>query len=758
MRGEYTILSRNDREKTSKSYGATESGPHLEDLFTNTYRNVLSDLDETAVSTGTWSDTIGEKDDEPVHPDTSEEEVAGQTFDNIEDNILILGPIASGGQAYINQAIDKKFSRTIAVKSLHDKLKVKPEYRRAFITEAKVTAQLEHPAIIPVYGLYEDDARGLHLSMKLVRGKTLKDYLSRLRNHYQKLPYREMVRSERSLIWKRLNIFLRVCEAISYVHHRQVIHRDLKPENIMIGSFNETYVMDWGIAEYREDGQHIASGQVAGTLQYMAPEVIRKEPYDTRSDIFLLGLILYEITFLKRAYTSSKTREEAIDKASHCRVEPFEHLFKNKVDEDLKRIIAKAMSPDPDLRYQSVQELTSDLNNYEMGDEVRANPDNFARKIQRHLRHHYKVMLFLCVLLLCAFATALSIGLYREVEHRRQINQRDRVMAEAYSKGIYTCSRFDRQFKNFENILVAIAGQTALLFRSNPQQPHAEFYTYKDSINPARYPKGVVHSPTFQLDISMDDLLFIHPESGKDPSEAIKKEMNVLYYLEDSLRSAVVNSLGKDIPLHASRQEQNDIMLNRILPPLTLVYVGLTSGLHVSYPFRTDYPRDFDPRVRGWYTDAIREPHRAIWSTPYLDSTESNSPVVISCSKAILDQDDKIIGVAGVDIMLSQLIKMLEKTGNTGDFILKKMLLDKTGRIMADSSGEWNPTVVGEELKFSTHPRMDMLKKMWSERNGWIFLSENGTNYLIFYLEIESLQWLYIERINFDKLMKSVND
>ncbi len=739
-----------DGAEKDAEFQGTNTG--IGELITEVCRNIVSGITGTKVSD--WDETIYEE-NTPLDTSTTAEEISAENFDSLDLHVELREEIARGGQACINRGFDKKFHRVIAVKSLHDKLKTKEDYRRAFISEAKVTAQLEHPSIIPVYGIYEDGRDGLHLSMKLIHGRTLKEYLELTRLRYRKISPLARKRNERTLRWKRLDIFQRVCEAIAYVHYRKVIHRDLKPENIMIGSFNETYVMDWGIAEYRDQHDSTWTGKVAGTLQYISPEIINKQAYDERSDIFLLGLILYEIVFLKQAYAPSKTKEEAIYKARHCLIEPFIHYFKCKVDKDLKMIIAKALEPKPEDRYQSVKALEKDLAAYSRGNEVSANPDNIFSKILRKVRLHYKILLFFSLVLLLSFTALVAVALYREMNHRQVAAKKDRAMAEIYSRGLYSCSHFDRQFRDYEYLLSSIAGEAALLYKADRIQnlePH--LYTIQDLKNPETAPPDFAYAPTFKKNISLDYVTFIYPNITDTPSPEYRSMMDVLSLLKGSLRAAVVNSLVPPPSKNADAATINHIIRNVTKPTVSSVFAGFRNGLFIVYPSRTDISPNYDPRKRNWYINAVNSPRQAVWSKPYVDTGEFKD-LVISCSRAILDDYNQPIGAAGADVSLNQLISTLCETGNSGKFVKDKFLVDESGNIIADSSGKLVASRGdNDELEFRRFPYSKLLPKMWERKNGWLFSEENGVNYLYFYLEIESLQWLYIERIDFEELLE----
>ena len=303
------------------------------------------------------------------------------TLDDIKDNFALLDEFAEGGTATVFTARDRKLSRLVAVKSLKMGEGGNKDMLEAFVTEAKVTAQLDHPGIIPIYGLFTDDRQGIHLVMKLVNGKTLREYLHNITLNYRTRGIDAF--DEDALLRKRLEIFVRVCDTIAYAHHRNVIHRDLKPDNIMIGKYMEVYVMDWGLAKVlEEDGGN--SVKISGTPRYFPPEVLRHEELDLRSDIFTLGLILQEVVTLQPAVGGNDVKEY-LSNILQGKLEPIEHQFNWKIDNDLQAIILKATEYDMNQRYQTVDELSEDLRRYMGGLSIAARKDNIFRKILRHI-------------------------------------------------------------------------------------------------------------------------------------------------------------------------------------------------------------------------------------------------------------------------------------------------------------------------------------------------------------------------------------
>jgi eukaryotic-like serine/threonine-protein kinase len=288
----------------------------------------------------------------------------------LADPYLDQGEVARGGMGSVRHAWDSVLQRHVAVKIVSPRLASDPTALQRFTEEARITAQLDHPNIVPVHLLAHAPDESPCLAMKLVQGRTLLAHL----------------RSMPSPPWSHatldevLGIFLKVCDAVAFAHSKGIVHRDLKPENIMVGSFGQVYVMDWGIAKVLDadapeatltPGQAVSSRGPMGTPAYMSPEqALRFEPdINERTDVFLLGAVLYEIltgrpphqgpnlvALLYRAITATIT--PAKDAAPERHVPP-----------GLSRIAQRAMARAPADRYASVTEMKRDIEGFLRGDE-----------------------------------------------------------------------------------------------------------------------------------------------------------------------------------------------------------------------------------------------------------------------------------------------------------------------------------------------------------------------------------------------------
>ena len=284
-------------------------------------------------------------------------------FPDLDRAYSLKGVICTGGNALVSLAEDKFLKRTVVLKSLRGDLQNDPVKRRSFLREAQLMAQLDHPFIVPVYGSVRDSAGGLHIVMKRICGESLRELLKKLRDKYSSV--RMSRTEERKSLILRLILFTRVCDAIAFAHSKRVLHGDLKPGNIMIENLRNVYVMDWGNAQIVKDDPDfcILKDTISGTPGYLPPEAVRGECMDFRSEVFTLGLILFELVTLSKAVTGATARDILL-KLRDGKCNPIRHKFNIPISRDLRAILKKALQPDREKRYQSVSEIAEEIRNY----------------------------------------------------------------------------------------------------------------------------------------------------------------------------------------------------------------------------------------------------------------------------------------------------------------------------------------------------------------------------------------------------------
>ncbi len=257
----------------------------------------------------------------------------------------ILELIGTGGMANVYKALCHRLNRFDAVKIMHDDTAANEELRRRFHTESKAVAMLSHPNIVSVYDVSHSDGIE-YIVMELVNGITLKDYMK----EKGKLSADETV-----------NCSSQIAKALAHAHERGIIHRDIKPQNIMLLKDGLIKVADFGIASLQNDIE-LPTEEALGSVHYIAPEQARGHQPDARSDIYSLGIVMYEMLTGKLPYNGETAVEVAIKHMNATPVAPRELV--PDIPPELERITLKAMEPSLDDRYQTAKELLADLEEY----------------------------------------------------------------------------------------------------------------------------------------------------------------------------------------------------------------------------------------------------------------------------------------------------------------------------------------------------------------------------------------------------------
>lgn len=679
---------------------------------------------------------------------------------DIHEEYLSLEVFAEGGQAFVSIAKDKNLGRVTAVKSLKKEFLTDGAVLDDFLKEAQVTAQLDHPAIIPIYGLNKDKENGIHLAMKLINGKTLRDYLKNIVLNYRMKGIQAF--DERDSLRKRLEIFLPVCDAVAFAHHKNIMHRDLKPENIMIGEYMEVYVMDWGIAkkihEPEGDGRDDQlNPNVSGTPRYFSPEAVIGARCDERSDIFTLGLILQEIVTLQYA-TVGDTQQNLMENIRDGILAPVEHLFKARIDGDLKAIIRKATASDKADRYSSVTRLAEDLRHYMSGMEVSARPDDFFMKIARYAYHHRRLMLTGTLLILLGAASLTAVSIYDKLKLVEETSTRTHIMNSVYGQTASSAADFDMTALHIENKLAALAGELVYLFRfyHDGKDKNGTFYFY-DGNNKVATPSDAVYSPYYKRLISLSH--GIGKRSSDTPPESAERFIAKVSPLLPNLFHGLLESVpGQHLTRTTFPALQADLLKNGM--PVKSFYIASPDGVHMGYPWRDVFHEKFDPRKRPWYQRALtgRGP---VWGKPYID-TDGAEGLSIPCSMAVRGRDGTLHAVAGLDMSFNQLADRIMKTGNQGPHVLEKALVTQEGRIIVSTCSEFINRSFDPGNYENPEPEMPLfhdeeLRKriLRSGKNsyGLLVRREKGKEILYSYIHLKIFDLFYVEMIDFSALL-----
>lgn len=288
----------------------------------------------------------------------------------------VIKSVGKGGMGEVLLAYDTKCGRRVALKKIRADLLEYKNLHNRFLKEARITSQLTHPAIMPIYAI-EDKNQVVYYTMPFVQGETLKQILRTTREQEKK---DEKLHHIGGSIPALVRIFISVCQAIAYAHSKGVLHRDLKPENIIIGEYGEILILDWGLAklisapESEDEKISINSptdfpeltrpGKVVGTVSYMAPERAQGKPATIQTEIYSLGIILFQILTLRAPFQRGSLEEFRQKMDKETLEDPTVVAPYRDVPRLLSRIAVKCLAKDPLERYSSVDELLRELENY----------------------------------------------------------------------------------------------------------------------------------------------------------------------------------------------------------------------------------------------------------------------------------------------------------------------------------------------------------------------------------------------------------
>jgi serine/threonine protein kinase len=255
--------------------------------------------------------------------------------------------LGQGGMSAVFKATDPNLKRVVAVKMIHSHLSNEPDFVRRFEEEAKAVAQLRHPNIIQVYDFNHDDDN-YFMVLEFVPGETIQDHLKRLNASGRRLS-----------ITNALEYMIDICEAVDYAHQRGMIHRDIKPANLMLNVMGQAILMDFGIAKIVGGTQHTATGAVVGTAMYMSPEQIKGEHPDRRSDIYSLGVTLFEMVGGRPPFEADSAMTLMMMHINDPVPNPKD--LNPEVPDDLVAVINKALAKHPNDRFQTAAQMATAL-------------------------------------------------------------------------------------------------------------------------------------------------------------------------------------------------------------------------------------------------------------------------------------------------------------------------------------------------------------------------------------------------------------
>lgn len=267
----------------------------------------------------------------------------------ISKRYVIEEMLGQGGMSAVYKSTDPNLKRVVAIKVIHSHLSNNPDFVQRFEEEAAAVAQLRHHGIIQVYDFNRDDDL-YYMVLEFVPGETIQDHLKRLNDSGRKLSPKSAIEYMAS-----------ICDAVDYAHQRGMIHRDIKPANLMLTTTGQLILMDFGIAKIVGGTRHTATGAVVGTAMYMSPEQIKGEQPDRRTDIYSLGVTLFEMVSGRPPFDAESAMTLMMMHINDPVPDP--RKLNPDIPEPLVAIINKALAKDPNHRYQTAAQMAAALRN-----------------------------------------------------------------------------------------------------------------------------------------------------------------------------------------------------------------------------------------------------------------------------------------------------------------------------------------------------------------------------------------------------------
>lgn len=599
-----------------------------------------------------------------------------------------IGLLGEGAMGAVHEARDVVLGRKVAVKTLLPDVRREKAFYNRFLAEMQITAQLDHPHIVPIYGLEVAGDGTVAYAMKLIAGQEFGELLDAARVE---------VEAGRPLAGNhtlegRLEVFLKVCDAVAFAHEHGVVHRDLKPSNIMIGAHNEVYVMDWGIARvmgpggasadaglelYDREGEPLAKertrvGQMLGTPAYMSPEqaTALNDQLDGRSDLYTLGLILQEAVTLKAPVTGN-TAVALITKAMQAKREPV-RAIRGTIPREIEAIITKATHKEPAERYATVKELAADLRAFLRNEETSAAPDSGVQKIGRWIsKHRIHSMAIMLTLLLAGAGTAIGLLIrtnsIRQAQHEAEMNRQ-----EMQTRSALSAQTVDNELQRYEWALGRLVG-TAQTVLSHAGTSEAPVYFTTDFAGTDK-PSDLTPSAHYGGPVSVEFPAFsLSP--GVDRS-AVESELRSLEWLRPAWREAVLTSLG--VSAHKMTLDAQRQLLTQAGVPIEAAFLSLSSGLAITYPGMARTV-DGDPREDPDYLLAADKPGTH-WRGPY----PSDRGPMLSVSASVYDSEHRFRGVAGFHVSLGRVFEKVQLS-DIG-YVDETLMVGRDGKVITSSN------------------------------------------------------------------------
>lgn len=672
----------------------------------------------------------------------------------------LLRTLGQGAMGVVHLAKDGALLRKVAYKQLLGEA-TEPVIRR-FLNEVRITAQLQHPAIVPVYQLTLAPGEGsrpqIAYSMKLIKGHTLKEKLQAVRQQLRgKNRPKASAQAEQLTLSGLLEIFLQVCDAMAYAHARQVIHRDLKPANLMIGPYGDVYVMDWGIARRFQDADtetellslgpiaaqksaekdtemtqidQTQAGQILGTPRYMSPQQAagRNAELDGRSDQFALGLILYEILALKQAF-QAPNQIALLKQVLKAELSPFEPYHPRwPIPPELRAIVLRATRRKPAERYPRIEDMSRDIRRYLRGEPVSVYAEPALQRGLRLLRRHRRMTLFVSLAVVLSCLLVMLGSLLWQLRTSAANQRREAALSHFLSAAANRAQAIDQNLLQYQGRLEHLAAQTRQILLQGRSRAGKFYFAADFAQSP---PPNYQEAPAYHRRISLA-VPGVRLAPGLSP-QAARPQLQKLTPLQPEFRQLFLALEGSQ-----ASSEAFETTVRQQGLPLVWSSIALAAGIELSYP-ATASETGADPRQRAGYLQA-RGHRRTFWGAPYQDP--SGQGLLLPALTPLRDDRQQLLGVASFDLDLRRLSQSLLRLPDL-PMVTRIELLNSAGQLLLRLAN--SPDGKDDTLQSFSPPQAyslaDLPPRLKSQPNGVMALPRGGQ---LAWFRLSSLGWYYL--------------
>ena len=674
---------------------------------------------------------------------------------DLEDRFEIERKLAEGGRFVVSIGEDLGLEREVAIYSLRDERLLDPGERASFIAEAEISAQLDHPSVLPVYSVNRDYRGGLHSAVKLTDGTDLRKYMERITSHYRSAGFRAT--EEAAALNFRLELILGITDGILYAHSRNVVHANLHPQNILIGQYHEVYIKGWGyavfLASHDKEAQTKRKPPEMTDPRFVAPEIISGAEPSVKSDIYAIGMLLYEIVTLHPPFQD----EPAPEILEHLRngIEPtIEHRFGGAIDPDMRAIIRKAIAPNPDDRYESVNMLAEDIRRYMHSEEVSVRKISLSKRFAKLIRAYHRRMFFGFLTLIFLVGALFAYNIFNDVRMAQISYLDDHVLGKAQSACRETAHQFSLQAEKFNDMLESIKFETEFLLSENEGNPDngIQYLAPPDD-------KAVAGNDGIQTEYSPyygDSVSFRKMEAGRadDLKESDFKCLGLLlptlfrYMLQAPLNSYVTKE-SVDKQIHR---------LTQSISPIYRIQILLVDGSSLLYPY-TVKTESVPGHGSEWYGQTLpRRNDHAIWHIPFmLENPTAESERVVLPVSIRLGPPVTPLGVAVFLVSGRYFDQILSEAQNLPLGLEAQYFIARDGDVKLEriSNGPGKtPTV---NLEKGVYPDPWLLEWMQGKDYGSVIRKEPGGPFVYCFADVPAMQEWYVEKIRLKDFLRSLD-